>query len=249
MRARFEFIGRICIICPIGELMFPAQYRLHSFASVPALCEVAVVELEKIANQSIAERGKFHLVLAGGRTPQAVYAKLSALHTDWHAWHVYFGDERCLPRNDPNRNDTMAFAQWLNASPIPRTQLFPMPAELGAEQGAQAYCEIVQSLDLFDLVLLGLGEDGHTASLFPGHHWDNTPVVAIHNSPKPPADRISLSVERLSAARAVWFFVTGADKIDAMQRWQRGESIPAALISSHDGVDIFTDIADAVRSG
>lgn len=222
--------------------MFPPHYRLHSFASVASLCDAAVTKIEALANDCIAHRGEFHLVLAGGRTPQAVYAKLSTLSTDWSAWRIYFGDERCLPRDDANRNDTMAFKQWLASSPIPSAQIFPIPAELGAERGAAAYCSAVQNVEMFDLVLLGLGEDGHTASLFPGHHWSSAPAIAVHDSPKPPSDRISLSVERLSAARAVWFFVTGADKTDAMQCWQRGESIPAALINSQSGVDIFTDL-------
>lgn len=222
--------------------MFPPHYRLHSFASVVSLCDATVTKIEAIANDSIAQRGEFHVVLAGGRTPQAVYAKLSALSTNWNAWRIYFGDERCLPRGDSNRNDTMAFTQWLATSPIPSTQIFPIPAELGAEQGAMAYGSVVQNVELFDLVLLGLGEDGHTASLFPGHQWPIAPAIPVHDSPKPPSDRISLSVERLSAARAVWFFVTGTDKTEAMQRWQRGESIPAALINSESGVDVFTDL-------
>lgn len=223
--------------------MFPAHYHLHSFASIAALCDAAVADIEAIANKSISQRGEFHLVLAGGRTPQAIYARLSAISTDWSAWHIYFGDERCLPRGDANRNDTMAFNQWLATSPIPQSKIFPMPAEQGADAGAAAYCSVVQNVELFDLVLLGLGEDGHTASLFPGHRWTTAPAIAIHNSPKPPSDRISLSVERLSAARTVWFFVTGADKTEALQRWQHGEAIPASLVNSQqNGVDIFTDL-------
>jgi 6-phosphogluconolactonase len=222
--------------------MFPAQYRLHSFTSVEVLTDIAAAAIEAAANASIAARGKFHIVLAGGRTPQAVYAKLSRLNTDWRAWHIYFGDERCLPSGDANRNDTMAFQQWLSESPIPRAQIFPMPSERGAEEGAAAYCQIVQSIDLFDLVLLGLGEDGHTASLFPGHHWSGAPAIAVHNSPKPPADRISLSAERLSQAREVWFLVTGVDKANAMRQWQQGEPLPAAAIQTPNGVDIYTDL-------
>ncbi len=222
--------------------MFPAQYRLHSFTSVDLLCDAAATALEAVANTSIAARAAFHLVLAGGRTPQAVYARLPRLNTDWSAWHIYFGDERCLPAGDANRNDTMAFKQWLAESPIPRSQIFPMAAELGAERGAEAYCKVVQAVDQFDLVLLGLGEDGHTASLFPGHAWSAAPAIAEHDSPKPPADRISLSVERLNAARAVWFLVTGTDKADALQRWQCGEPLPAAAIQPAAGVDLYTDL-------
>lgn len=222
--------------------MFSAQYRLHSFNSVEVLCDTAAAAIEAAANASIAARGKFHIVLAGGRTPQAIYAKLSRLSTDWSAWHIYFGDERCLPSGDANRNDTMAFKQWLAESPIPRAQIFPMPSERGAEEGAAVYSQIVQSINLFDLVLLGLGEDGHTASLFPGHNWAGAQAIPVHNSPKPPADRISLSAERLGKAREVWFLVTGVDKANAMRQWQLGEQLPAAVIQTPGGVDIYTDL-------
>lgn len=224
-------------------MSFPQHCRIHSFPSVDALCDRVVAALEVSANASIAARGAFHLVLAGGRTPQAVYARLANLTTDWHCWYVYFGDERCLPAGDAGRNDTMAFAQWLETSPIPHAQIFPMPAELGAERGAEVYSAVVAPLDRFDLTLLGLGEDGHTASLFPGHGWDGAPAIAVHDSPKPPSDRISLSASRLSASRAVWFLVTGADKAEAMQRWRHGEMLPPAMIRPTEGVDVYTDLA------
>lgn len=218
--------------------------RWHLFADSAALRADVVRQLGAVAAEAIAARGAFHLVLAGGRTPAAIYADLAGLQTDWRAWFIYFGDERCLRRGDAQRNDTMARTQWLDRVAIPAEQIFSMPAELGADTGAQAYQQTLARVASFDLVLLGLGEDGHTASLFPGQPRDrgDAGVLAVHNAPKPPPDRISLSASRLSDAHRVWFIVTGADKREALERWHRGEDIPASAICPPHGVDIFMDI-------
>jgi 6-phosphogluconolactonase len=120
------------------------------------------------ANAAIAKRGRFRLVLAGGTTPTAAYRLLRDRDADWAAWHLYHGDERCLAVGDPERNSLVADEAWLHHVPVPRTQVHPIPAELGAEPAAEAYAAVVAEALPFDLVLLGIGEDGHTASLFPG---------------------------------------------------------------------------------
>ena len=95
----------------------------------------------------------------------------------------------------------------------------------------------------FDLVLLGLGDDGHTASLFPGHTWGEESgapaAIAVHNAPKPPPDRVSLSAARLSTSRAVIFLVSGEAKHQAVADWRSGRHIPASVITPATGVDIF----------
>jgi 6-phosphogluconolactonase len=139
----------------------------------------------------------------------------------------------------------MARAQWLDQVPVPAMHIYSIPAELGAPAGAAFYSGLLAGAQPFDLVLLGLGEDGHTASLFPGQPLQaesEEPALAVYNSPKPPPERVSLSAARLSDARAVWFLVTGEDKRDALQRWQRDEEIPARFICPPGGVDIYTDI-------
>jgi 6-phosphogluconolactonase len=223
------------------------QLRWHRFQTVNALCESIVAQLAELANTAINARGVFHIALAGGRTPKIIYEKLCAIRTDWSCWFIYFGDERCLPRGDAGRNDTLARSSWLDHVPIPSAQIFAIPAELGAQQGAAEYSRQMEAVGDFDLVLLGLGEDGHTASLFPGHALDaSTAALAVQMAPKPPAQRISLSASRLSAARAVWFLVTGADKRAALLRWRGEEDIPAAHIVPAAGVDVFTDVELAV---
>ncbi|MDB6062790.1 MAG: 6-phosphogluconolactonase [Verrucomicrobiaceae bacterium] len=216
--------------------------RWHRFDSVNALCAQIVTRITTAANEAINARGAFHIVLAGGSTPQVVYEQLRDINTDWNSWFIYYGDERCLPSGDDERNDTMAQQSWLDHVAIPSVQIYSMPAELGAEQGAAKYGQQLLARQEFDLVLLGLGEDGHTASLFPSHKIDvSTAALAVHAAPKPPPERISLTASRLSAARAVWFLVAGPQKHEALMRWERGEDIPAAHIQPAAGVDIFTD--------
>lgn len=221
------------------------QCRWHAFDSVGELEQAATSAIGEAAQQAIAQRGAFHIVLTGGRTPRRLYEMLREAHTDWAAWHVYFGDERCLPPAHEERNSHMANLAWLDHVPIPRLQIHPMPAELGAETAANAYAQTLQSVGLFDIVLLGLGEDGHVASLFPGHDLGDAPnaptVVAVHNAPKPPLDRVSLSARRLSAARQVMFLVTGIAKQQAVKDWRKGVVIPAAVIAPGNGVDVYLE--------
>jgi 6-phosphogluconolactonase len=218
--------------------------RWHSFNDVLSLREALVRNIAAGAEAAIAVRGVFRCVLAGGRTPEAIYRDLRALSTDWGQWSIYFGDERCLPAGDPERNDAMARAAWLDHVPIPTAQIHAIPAEQGAVAGARRYAELLAAVPEFDLVLLGLGEDGHTASLFPGDSAalrSDHPALPVDNAPKPPSQRISMSAARLAHSRAVLFAVTGIDKREALLRWRQGEQIPAALIAPLQGVDIYTD--------
>lgn len=216
--------------------------RWHVFSDFDALTDAVITRLAQCASEAIAERGAFSIVLAGGNTPQAIYRELSELATDWRAWFVYFGDERCFPLGDSERNDTMANRCWLDHVPIPREQIFWVPAEHGADVGAATYANLLSDVPAFDVVLLGLGEDGHTASLFPGLPHFDTPAIAVHNAPKLPRERISMSSTRLSNARNVWFLVSGEGKRAALKQLHSADAIPAAMIKPIGGIDIFTDI-------
>jgi 6-phosphogluconolactonase len=223
----------------------PTPYRWHTASNLQNLHDAALTAILEAAMLAIRQRGAFHLVISGGETPRKIYQQLRTAQTDWSKWHIYFSDERCLPTADRNRNSRMAGEAWLDHVPIPESQIHKILTEIGAPQSALRYAAILSTVKMFDLVLLGLGEDGHTASLFPGHDWGDKPdspnTLAVINAPKPPSKRVSLSATRLSHSRGVLFIVTGKSKRNAVAKWQHGENIPAQAIVPEAGVDILIE--------
>jgi 6-phosphogluconolactonase len=214
--------------------------RWRHFNSIESLRHAVCDQIIKSANDAIKKRGQFSIVLSGGNTPRSVYRLLRDIKTDWSKWHIYHGDERCLPCDHEDRNSLMVEQVWLQYVDIPANQIHDIPAELGPIVGAKAYAKTLEGIPAFDMVLLGLGEDGHTASLFPGHAIDNSAdAVPVFNSPKPPPKRISLSQNRLNNTHEVIFLVTGAGKQEAVDNWRNGVAIPATLIAPKNGVDVY----------
>jgi len=214
--------------------------RWHNFETQEAINQATLNRILAAANGAIASRGRFAIVLAGGSTPKSIYALLKDAKADWANWYVYHNDDRCLPVDNAERNSLMARTAWLNHVDIPAGQIHDIPAELGNIEGAKTYAKTLAGVPEFDLVLLGLGEDGHTASLFPNQSVDNSAdAVPVFDAPKPPADRITMSQKRLSNTREVIFLVTGAGKQDAVNHWRNGVAIPATFISPKNGVDVY----------
>lgn len=214
--------------------------RWHQFQSQDEINQAAVSRILQAAKDAIAKHGSFLVVLAGGSTPKSVYQLLAKEQADWANWHVFHNDDRCLPVDHAERNSKMAREAWLNHVAIPQTQIHDIPAEQGNVEGAKAYAATLAGVRSFDLVILGLGEDGHTASLFPGHSVNNSAdAVPVFNSPKPPADRVTMSQNRLNNTHEVMFLVTGAGKQEAVDNWLNGVAIPATLIAPHCGVDVY----------
>ncbi len=205
----------------------------------------ALTHVHAAEHEALGRAGAFHIVLAGGGTPLALYRALAQEDHDWRHWQVWFGDERCLPPDHPERNSVMVRQAWLDRVGIPAANVHVIPAELGAEAAAERYTQTLAGVGDFDLVLLGLGEDGHTASLFPGHDWgeaaDAADALPVFAAPKPPPERVSLSARRLARARRVLFLTQGAGKREAVAAWRRGERIPAAAIQPPGGVDVLLD--------
>ena len=195
----------------------------------------------------IYQSQQLSLVLAGGNTPRGVYELLRVANMDWSRWHVYFGDERCVRRGDPERNSRMADSAWLDHVPIPLRQRHAMPAELGPLEAAKLYSVTLEPVGEFDLVLLGLGDDGHTGSLFPGHELGRSAqapsTLAVRGAPKPPPERVTLSANRFSWTREALFLIAVEGKRDAVRRWRAGEELPARAITPRAGVDIFIEAA------
>ena len=221
----------------------------HTLETADQVAIATYEHLLKSAEQAIAKHGSFKLVLAGGSTPEKVYRLLAKADLDWSKWFVYHGDERCLPVDHVDRNSLMAKKSFLAAVAIPDEQIFDIPAELGPELGAKAYADVVAKALPFDMVLLGMGEDGHTASLFPGHVHDlNALTHAVYNSPKPPSERVSMSAKALGETNELIFLITGANKQEAVKAWRDGVVLPVATIVCNQSIDIYID-TDALGAG
>lgn len=221
----------------------PTRVFADATALVSALADAVCEE----AASAIALRGAFHLVLAGGTTPRVLYAELARRGAGDARWHIWYGDERCLAADHLERNSVMAEQAWLAASRIPPQNRRPIPAELGAAVAASTYADWLKPVGDFDLALLGMGEDGHTASLFPGHDWGVAPgspdVLAVSDAPKPPAGRVSLSAARLCRSARVWFVITGASKREALAQWQAGAPLPATVVQGRQETAVWLDTA------
>jgi 6-phosphogluconolactonase len=223
----------------------PQRRRWHPLQDQVALDEALAQAILAAADRALGSRAQFHLVLAGGNTPRGAYRRLAEAKAGGPGWQIYFGDERCLPADDRERNSWMAADTWLGHVAIPKANVHAIPAERGALQAAEDYAATLRATGTFDLVLLGLGEDGHTASLFPGHEWgvaaDAPDVLPVLDATKPPPQRVTLSAARLSRAREVLFVVSGEGKHRAVAAWRAGADIPASAIVPGAGVDILVE--------
>jgi 6-phosphogluconolactonase len=174
--------------------------------------------------------GSRTLVLAGGTTPRRCYEILAGLEVEWGRVTALFGDERCVPADHPDSNYRMAREALLDQ--VALATVHRMPAELGPEKGAAEYELVVARLAPLDIVVLGVGEDGHTASLFPGHAALNANgwAVGVRNAPKPPSERVTLTLQALRGARRVLILATGAGKAHAVSMAKRQE-VPSGMIA------------------
>jgi 6-phosphogluconolactonase len=217
----------------MGMTVSETSVVVHADAGVLAPAVAARLIVKIIDAQ--AERGWAAVVLTGGRVAAAVLRAIRELPAadavDWSHVDLWWGDERFLPSGDPDRNDTQARAALLDALPLDPARVHAMPASDGpdgddAESAARRYAgELAASagpghaeLPHFDVLMLGVGEDGHVASIFPEHPvaYQTGTVAAVHNSPKPPPTRITLTLPTINTAEEVWLIAAGSDKAAAV---------------------------------
>ncbi|MBU2665816.1 6-phosphogluconolactonase [Actinoplanes bogorensis] len=186
-----------------------------------------------------AERGSAGVVLTGGRIAKRVLAALGSLPEaaaiDWSNVDLWWGDERFLPAGDPERNETQAREAVLDSLPLDPARVHAMPADDGTDAATAAALyaeELGPELPRFDVLMLGVGEDGHVASLFPGYPelaLTEGTTSAVHDSPKPPPTRITLTLPAIQSADEVWLIAAGPDKTDSVGRAVNGDkALPAA---------------------
>jgi 6-phosphogluconolactonase len=223
--------------------------RLTTCASAEAVAVRAAAEVVRHLELAVAERGVGHVALSGGTTPARTYELLARNPEPWTHGEVWFADERCVPPEDEQSNYRLVASTLLGGAQVPAERVHRMEGEAGPEEGAQRYAAELRSqipadaapnglpaLPVLDLIVLGIGPDGHVASLFAGATTldadDGALCVGVTDSPKPPPERISLSLAMLRAARRCLLIATGAGKAEAVAAMlaEPSREVPASLL-------------------
>jgi 6-phosphogluconolactonase len=228
-----------------------ANPEITVFPDKAAFIAGAAAFMVERAVEALAERGHWTVALAGGGTPRPIYARLAeagyAQRIDWNRVHVFFGDERCVPPDDPRSNYRMAHEALLDHVPLPPGNVHRVRGEDDPALAALAYEQAIQRLfrtmapPAFDLICLGMGDNGHTASLFPGTASlrEQTRWVAPQYVEVMQTWRVTMTTPLLNAARHVAFFVEGAGKAEMLQRVLHGpydpDVLPAQMIQPVSG--------------
>jgi 6-phosphogluconolactonase len=247
-------------------VVLPIARRVRVFPELDAASDALAEHLVTRANEAVDGHGRFRFVISGGRTPLGLFSALAGSFRErmpWKSTELFFADERCVSPRSEESNYGSAWRTFLSKVPIPRAQLHRMRGELRPmAEAARRYARIVGPLPdlgrggrpLFDVVHLGIGPDGHTASLFPGQpsvEERTATVVAVPRAGQPPPlPRLSMTIPALSSATSVCFLVAGSDKVDALSRifatsQVSGSALPAALVRPPAPSEWFVDAAAA----
>lgn len=206
---------------------------MHEWNVYNSFDDAAKMAAEFLANsikKCIKDKGVCHVILPGGNTPVSTLELLAEKTLPWDKVHWYLGDERCYPQGHNERNDLMIDTHlW---SRISQTNIHRISAEQGADKAAELYREEIKSIETFDIAFLGMGEDGHTASLFPVNIAleDSRSVVPVYDSPKPPDNRVSLSINTLLNVKIKVVLVAGKSKTTVIKQIKAGEPLPINCI-------------------
>jgi 6-phosphogluconolactonase len=241
-----------------------APLDLRRLTTPQDLFQAAAEEVIRAATDAVAERGRFTIALSGGSTPKNLYTLIAAnasASLPWAQMFFFWGDERHVPPDDPDSNYRMAKEALLSKVPVPPANIFPIPAEnKDASAAADAYEQTLQKFfalapgefPRFDLILLGMGPDGHTASLFPETEalQEKSRLVVANWVEKMKTSRITFTLPVLNAARCVAFLVSGTDKAavlhEVLESNAPSEKYPSKLVQPGEGKLIwFVDRAAA----
>jgi 6-phosphogluconolactonase len=223
--------------------------KIETFADAQTVAEQAARLIAAEARSAAAERGRFVFAVSGGHTPWIMLKALAKEDVPWDKVHLAQVDERVAPAGHPDRNLTHLQESLLENAPLPPDQLYAMPVESpDLEAGAKEYAQVLQKIagapPIFDLVHLGLGPDGHTASLVPGD-----PVLEVSDADVASTGvyqnrrRMTLTYPMLNRARRILWLVTGAEKVEMLKRLSQGDpSIPAGRVNQENAL-VFADRA------
>jgi 6-phosphogluconolactonase len=230
-------------------------YRVEVAGDPALLARRAAEHIATSIDLVLDQRDRCQIALAGGSTPALAYGRLGQEHLPWERVDVLLGDERWVPASDPASNARLLATTLLAEGPGARARFHRVPTELStAQDSADAFEAVLQQLcsgdpPVFDLILLGLGDDGHTASLFPGTAATRVVDRSVTVSEGKGMERITLTAPVLSAARQVVFLVSGEGKREALRRLldpaESPERTPARLVKPQTPVLILADAAAA----
>ena len=235
--------------------------RLTTCPDAQSVAERAAAHVERALAHAREQRGVAHLALSGGTTPGLTYELLGADPAATAGTHVWFADERCVAPENEESNYRLARETLLDPAGIDGARVHRMPGELGPSAGAESYeLELLATLGeepalpVLDLIVLGIGPDGHVASLFPGARTlDEDKDALCHgvtDSPKPPPERITLSLAMLHTARECLLLATGTSKADAVDAMlaEPSRHVPASLLRRERLTVIVDDAAAPPRT-
>jgi 6-phosphogluconolactonase len=216
----------------------------HVFADGEALSKACAQRIAECIAQTLQRQAHCHVALPGGSTPAATFKVLASSELPWDKVFWLPGDERCLPVGDAERNDLMIRQNLCRLLPNGDQNLIAIPAEMGPARGAARFAEQLQHIGPMDVALLGMGEDGHTASLFPGNDAlrDEAAAVAVFDSPKPPPKRVSMGLGYLNRSRHRIVLAAGAGKQPVIRQIQQGVRFPVSLLLD---AEYYLDVAAA----
>ncbi|KAA0230265.1 6-phosphogluconolactonase [candidate division KSB1 bacterium] len=243
------------------------EHKIHILEDVATVAQRAAAEFAALSAEAIRQRGRFSVALAGGSTPKQMYRLLAIAplseKINWQHIHLFWGDERCVPPEHGDSNYRMVHEALIQKIALPAANIHRMPAEyrdLNAAAGSYAnelrifFKSDSAAMPRFDLILLGMGADGHTASLFPEtaalaerQRW-----VVANEVPQLQTHRLTLTFPVINAAAQVWFLATGAEKAEmvalAVQQKRSSRKIPAQLVQPDPGaLTWFLDAAAAAQ--
>lgn len=202
--------------------------------NIKSFVELAIQLISRASIEAIKDHGQFRMVLTGGETYKPIYRQLKNLNTDWSLWEFWISDERCVSRDSELSNELKIRGDFFDFIRAEKSQVHFMEGELGPVLGSENYKKYLDTNIIFDLTLLGIGEDGHIASLFPGNDLGSSPnapeVMPVFNSPKPPSERISLSMRRLNKSSVILILASGVNKKKVVNNFENGLEMPALHI-------------------
>ncbi|OSX67735.1 hypothetical protein POSPLADRAFT_1038149 [Postia placenta MAD-698-R-SB12] len=242
----------------------PSPPVLHSFATSHELCDALAHFIIKAQKEAVEKKGRFTVAVSGGSLPTQLNALIGKPGVKWDKWQVFYADERVVPLDHPDSNHKLCLDELFSKVPIPADHIHPIDPSLGddLEELSDAYeKELIREFaqkdsarfPIFDLILLGVGPDGHTASLFPGHALlteDDRWVAYIDDSPKPPPKRVTFTYPVINHAARIAFIATSAGKADMLKTVldKPEEGLPASRVRPVYPGQLYWFVDDAAAS-